>query len=113
MSGTLPLQMSCTQEGTCPTRMQKQTPTKCAYTVSYVAGCPYQGAHHFTITTQPAALRAMVLAVRALVQGDTERNLTAQCMQAAQQHIKANPEGTLQRIVAHFQQLFDVPYVLG
>lgn len=54
----------------------------------------------------------MVLAVRALVQADQEHQLTAQCMQAAQESMTTNPDGTLQRIVDHFQRLFDVPYVL-
>lgn len=54
----------------------------------------------------------MVLAVRGLVQSDAERQLTAECMQAAQESVAANPHGTLQRIVDHFQRLFDVPYVM-
>ena len=64
-----------------------------------------------SVPLQPAALRGMVLAVRSLVQSDVERQLTVQCMQAAQGSVATNPDGTLQRIVAHFQRLFDVPYV--
>ncbi len=66
-----------------------------------------------TPSPPPQELRAVVLAVRSLVQAHADRDMTSQCLHAAQESLKSNPEGTLQRIVAHFQRVFDVKYVRG